>query len=74
MIRTIALGTLLAATLAGSNAFAQGTFQHHTFCLQSGANKECAYDSMAQCNAAKHGNKDTCVRNTAPQNHGMGRQ
>ena len=60
---------LIAASLAGSNAFAQSTYQHHTFCLIRGSDKECAYDSMAQCNAAKHGNTDTCQRNSMPQNH-----
>lgn len=69
MIRTIALGTLLAASLAGSAAFAQGSYQHHTICLQTGSSKECAYDSMAQCEAAKHGAKDTCVPNSGPMNH-----
>jgi hypothetical protein len=68
MIRTIAIGTLLAAAL-GSSALAQGTYRHHTFCLQTGSSKECAYDSMAQCEAAKHGNQDTCVPNSEPMNH-----
>jgi len=69
MIRLIAAGTLIAASLAGSSAFAQGTYQHHAFCLLTGPNKECAYDSMAQCEAAKHGNTDQCMRNSAPMNH-----
>ena len=69
MIRTIAIGTLLAASLAGSGAFAQGSYQHHTICLISGPNRECAFDSFAQCRAAKHGTTDSCVRNTAPMNH-----
>jgi hypothetical protein len=70
MIRLIAVGTLLAAALTGSNAFAQtSTYQHHTFCLIAGQNKECAYDSMAQCEAAKHGNTDICERNGPPENH-----
>jgi hypothetical protein len=69
MIRLIAAGTLLAASLAGSNAFAQGSYQHHTFCLQKGSTTECAYDSMAQCEAAKSSNSDTCNPNSAPQNH-----
>ena len=69
MIRMIAIGTFVAATLAGSSAFAQGSYQHHTFCLITGPNKECAYDSMAQCEAAKHGNADQCVHNSAPMNH-----
>jgi hypothetical protein len=69
MIRMIAVGTLLAASLAGSSAFAQGSYQHHSFCLLRGSSSECAYDSMAQCEAAKHGNADTCAPNSAPQNH-----
>jgi Protein of unknown function (DUF3551) len=67
MIRLIAAGTLLAAL--GSPAFAQGSYMHHTFCLQKGGGLECAYDSMAQCEAAKSDNTQTCMPNTAPQNH-----
>jgi hypothetical protein len=69
MTRIIAAGTLLAACLAGSAAFAQGSYQHHTVCLISGSAKECAYDSMAQCEGAKRGNTDSCVMNTQPGNH-----
>jgi hypothetical protein len=69
MVRMIAMGTLLAASLAGSSAFAQGDYQHHRFCLKAGATTECAYDSMAQCQQARHGSADTCVPNSAPQNH-----
>jgi hypothetical protein len=68
MIRIIAAGTLLAA-LAGSSAFAQGSYQHHAFCLLKGGGTECAYDSMAQCQAAKTDNTQTCQLNSAPQNH-----
>ena len=57
------------AMVAGSSAFAQGSYKHHSFCLQSGSSMECAYDSMAQCLQAKKGNKDTCAPNSAPQNH-----
>jgi hypothetical protein len=69
MIRLIATGTLLAASLAGSNAFAQGSYMHHAFCLQKGAGVECAYDSMAQCEAARSSNTETCSPNSPPQNH-----
>jgi Protein of unknown function (DUF3551) len=69
MIRLIAAGTLLAATLASHSAFAQGTYAHHTYCLKSGASQTCAFESMAQCEAAKKGNADTCVQNSAPMNH-----
>jgi hypothetical protein len=69
MIRLIAAGTLLAASLAGSNAFAQGSYSHHTFCLHKGSGVECAYDSMAQCQAARSSNTQTCAPNSMPQNH-----
>ena len=69
MLRLIAASALLAATLAGSQAFAQGSYMHHTFCLQKGSTSECAYDSMAQCEAAKSSNTDTCSQNSPPQNH-----
>jgi hypothetical protein len=69
MIRILATGTLLAACLAGSSAFAQGSYQHHTVCLITGPNKECAYDSFAACEASKHGNTDSCVMNSPPSNH-----
>ncbi len=68
-MRVIALATLLVATFAGSSAFAQGSYVHHTFCLKTGSAQECAYDSMAQCEAAKHGGADSCVPNSPPQNH-----
>jgi Protein of unknown function (DUF3551) len=68
VIKCIAAGTLLAA-MAASPAFAQSTYSHHTFCLQKGSSTECAYDSMAQCEAAKSSNTDTCAQNSAPQNH-----
>lgn len=69
MIRLIAAGTLLAAAFASPSAFAQSTYAHHTFCLKHGSNQNCAFNSMAQCQAAKTGNTDTCVQNTAPMNH-----
>lgn len=69
MFRLIAAGTLLAAALASPSAFAQSTYAHHTFCLKSGSSQSCAFESMAQCQAAKKGNTDTCVQNSAPMNH-----
>lgn len=69
MIRLIAAGTVLAAALGSSSAFAQSTYAHHTFCLKHGSSQDCAYNSMAQCQAAKKGNTDTCVQNSAPMNH-----
>jgi hypothetical protein len=68
-MRAIFLGTLLAVSLAGSSAFAQGDYRHHNFCLKTGSGLECAYDSMAQCMASKRGNGDSCAPNSAPQDH-----
>jgi len=55
--------------LPAASALAQGSYVHHSFCLKTGSGQECAYDSMAQCEAAKRGSADTCVANSAPQNH-----
>jgi hypothetical protein len=59
------------AAFAGSTAFAQTSgYSHHAFCLiKGGSDKECAYDTMAQCLQAKTGNTDTCQPNSTPQNH-----
>jgi len=63
----VIVGTLLMA-LTGSTVLAQvkppqpGT--NKAFCLQSSAGvKECSYDTMGQCEAAKKGNSDTCAAN-----------
>jgi hypothetical protein len=66
---TMALGTMLAATLGAPSAFAQGDYRHHAFCLRHGSSQECAYDSFQQCEAAKSGGQETCVPNGPPQNH-----
>jgi hypothetical protein len=56
-------GVIAASALAMSSAFAQGIYQPHAFCLKTGSAQQCAYDSMAQCEAAKRGNADSCVAN-----------
>jgi hypothetical protein len=69
-ILTTTLATsLLAAVFATSSAFAQGSYVHHNFCLKTGSAQECAYDTFAQCEAAKRGGADSCVANSLPQNH-----
>ena len=68
-MRVIVLATLLTAAL-GSSAFAQkGDYRHHSFCLKTGSAQECAYDSFQQCEAAKNSPADSCVANSAPQDH-----
>jgi hypothetical protein len=68
-MRMLMAATLLAATFAGSSAFAQGSYVHHKFCLKTGSSQDCAYDTMAQCEASKRGNADECVANGPPVNH-----
>ncbi len=69
-LQALALATLLAAALGSSSAFAQhGDYRHHSFCLKTGSAQECAYDSFAQCEAAKNSPADSCVANSAPQDH-----
>jgi hypothetical protein len=68
-MRLLMAATLLATVFAGSNAFAQGDYTHHRWCLQKGSSEECGYDSLAQCKASKTGPANRCVRNTAPMNH-----
>jgi hypothetical protein len=69
-MRMLMVATVLAAAFTSSSAFAQSTYVHHTFCLKTGSSsQECAYDSMAQCQAAKRANSDSCVPNSPPQNH-----
>ena len=66
-MRVIMLAGVLAAALSGSPALAQHV--HHNFCLKTGSAQECAYDSFAQCEAAKRGSADSCVQNSPTQNH-----
>jgi hypothetical protein len=68
-MRLLMVTTLLAVAFTGSSAFAQGDYVHHKFCLQSGSSKECAYDTMAQCEASKHGNTNSCVPNSPSMDH-----
>ena len=68
-LQALGLATVLAAAL-GSSAFAQrGDYRHHAFCLKTGSGQECAYDSFAQCEAAKNSPADSCMANSAPQDH-----
>ena len=69
VLQTLALATLFAATLGAPSAFAQGNYHHHNFCLLTGSARECAYDTFAQCEAAKRGSADSCEQNSPPQDH-----
>lgn len=67
-MRAVISAALMFMTLT-SSAFAQSGYEHHRWCLLSGPNKECGFDTLKQCKAGKHGNTDRCMRNTAPMNH-----
>lgn len=73
MIRVLTVATLLAASLASPSAFAQTGGTNKAFCLQSsaGGDKECNFDTMAQCEGSKKGNAGTCVPNSAASGGGM---
>ena len=61
-MRLLTVAALLAAVSASSSAFAQHV--HHKYCLRTGGGVECAYDTIKECVAAKHGQADSCVRNS----------
>lgn len=67
LILALALGCLLAVATTAPAAFAQGSYQHHDWCLLAGHGKTCAYETLAQCQAAKAGS-GRCVRNTPASN------
>jgi hypothetical protein len=68
-MRLFIAATLVATVFVGSNAFAQGDYTHHKWCMQKGSSNECAYDTLAQCKASKSSPDNRCMRNTAPMNH-----
>jgi hypothetical protein len=72
-MRFIMSAMLLTAVFAGglgvSSAFAQSGYVHHNFCLNAGPSRECAYQTMEQCEAAKRGGGDFCEPNSAPMDH-----
>jgi hypothetical protein len=71
LMTAVGLGGLLMATATAPSAFAQGqgSYEHHAWCLQAGAGKECAFDTLAQCRASKASGQGRCVRNTPASNH-----
>jgi hypothetical protein len=68
-MRLLMVATLLAMLSASTSAFAQGSYQHHKWCMAHGSSHECAYDTLAQCKASKNSPVDRCVPNSAPRDH-----
>ena len=72
-VSTMALGAIGAGVLVtvfvsilaltASSAQAQSTTTGYPFCLFTGPDQVCAYNSMAQCMAARRGNADFCMPN-----------
>ncbi len=46
-------------TVMTSGAFAQAGYEHHRWCLISGPNKECGFDTLAQCKLANMATQTT---------------
>jgi hypothetical protein len=65
------LTILLSVVIGAPSAFAQGSYRHHPWCLQTGSGLECAYSTLRQCREAGSGATvlASCVRNTAAMNH-----
>jgi hypothetical protein len=65
-MRLVSVSALLAGVLVGSsavdsNAFAQDVY--HKWCLHNRGHVECAYDTLAQCNASRIGESGACRPN-----------
>lgn len=60
---TVVAGVLMAVAFPGPSAFAQSATTSYPFCLLTGPDQECAFNSMAQCMASRHGNEDFCEPN-----------
>jgi Protein of unknown function (DUF3551) len=65
MLRISFAVALLTASLAAPNAFAQGNPPNVAWCLRSSetGSMHCNYATLGQCQAARHGGADHCVRN-----------
>jgi Protein of unknown function (DUF3551) len=63
MIRLSIAAALLAASMVTSNAFAQGIPPQDAWCLHTGGSIHCIYETLAQCQAARHGTSQSCQRN-----------
>jgi hypothetical protein len=56
-------------SITAPNAFAQGSYHHHRWCMRAGGALECAYDTLSQCRASAISRSGQCVRNTRMMNH-----
>ena len=61
-MRQLMTALLLTGLFGGSGAFAQSS-SGYPYCLMTGPAQDCAYTSMAQCQASKRGNADFCEPN-----------
>ena len=64
-MRVIIAATVFAAALATSSASAQGMGKNEAYCLKTSAGAmDCAYKTMAECDKAKTGGSDSCMKNS----------
>lgn len=63
MIRASFLVVLFTASLVASNVFAQGHPPNDRWCLQAEGSTHCNFQTLSQCQAARHGGSHHCVRN-----------
>jgi hypothetical protein len=71
-MRLLTFATSVASVIVGSSVLCSSAFAqyvHHNYCLRREGHVECAYDTLAQCNLAKQGDKGACIPNSAPTNH-----
>jgi len=67
-MRVIIAATIFAAALGTSSALAQGMGmgKGDAYCLKTSAGAmNCDYKTMAECEKAKTGNSDTCMKNSS---------
>jgi hypothetical protein len=75
MKTALVLSAFAAAMLAAAPMASAQQSNMANFCLlKSDGKKDCAYQTMAQCEASKKGdaNQGSCMRNTAPSTTGSG--
>jgi hypothetical protein len=65
IMSAVLLAAAFGAAFGASSASAQSGAVHYNFCLLTDEAQECAYQTMAQCQASKRGNADFCMPNTS---------
>ncbi len=72
-MRLIMSAILLTAVFGGFQRVCAIRLRPPQFLPEDGIRSECAYETMAQCEAAKRGSGDFCEPNSAPMDHPVSR-